>query len=45
MTYIEVKYDTSIAQIAQKWGLVNGTNLEESYIVKWSKKKKKTGIG
>lgn len=37
MTYTKVKYVTTIAQIAQKWGLVNG--LEESYIVKWSKQR------
>lgn len=39
MAYIEVKYVTTIAQIAQKWCLVNETNLEDSYIVKWSKQK------
>lgn len=41
MTYKEVKYVTTIVQIAQKWGLVKASNLEESYIMKWSKKKKK----
>lgn len=40
MTYKEVKYVTTIVQIAQKWGLVKASNLGESCIMKWSEKKK-----
>ena len=44
MTYIEIRSVTTIAQIAQNWGLESGTKVEESYTVQWSETKK-PGIG